>query len=284
MDFTPLTEDQRRQFGEDGFLIVRGALDSPTVERLIEAGDRLVASERSINRQQAEDGQFDGFRDVIAMDDAFLPLLDHSSTVPLIVQLFGPRIHLVTSHLIYRHPDPPGTPRSRRLPGWHRDIANTPEDLGHAHIPRMEVKCAYYLTDLTAPASGSTLFASGSQRLKVPLEINPDSGDPENAVEPSLQPGDAVLFENRTWHAGGVNLSGRIRKAVMFGYAFRWLKPYDYTTQPRDLVARVDRIGRQFLGATDDPDGRYIPGGGAEPLIEWCSRHKVKYVAEAGTA
>ena len=277
MEFTPITTEQRRQFYEEGYLIVRRALDEATVARLIEAGDRLVATDRLRDRQRSADGRYDGFRNVIALDDAFIPLLTLATTVPLIAQLFGPNIHLATSHLIYKHADQPGTPPSRRTPGWHRDIAGTPEDLGHAYLPRLEMKCAYYLTDLSQPNSGATLLSPGSNHLKQKLEINPVSGDPERVVEPLLQPGDAVFFENRTWHAGGLNFSGRMRKAVMFGYAYRWMRPMDYLVQPPELIGKVDRIGAQLLGATEDPDGKFIPGGGAEPMIEWCTQHGVKY-------
>lgn len=281
MEFKALCPEQKRQFYDEGYLIVRGALDPATVARLIEAGDRLCASERLENRQRSPDGLFDGFRNVVSMDDAFLPLLTWPATVPLIVQLFGPRIHLATSHLIYKHPDPPGTPRTKRCPGWHRDIMYTPEDLGHAHIPRMEMKCAYYLTDLREPHSGATLLSPGSNHAKSRIAIDPKTNDPANALEPSLRPGDAVFFENRTWHAGGANLSGRIRKAVMFGYSFRWVKPMDYDVQPRNLTERVDPIARQLLGATADPEGRFVPGGSNEPLIEWCRSHGVTYAPAA---
>src|SRR5579862_5393019 len=141
MEFTALTAEQRQQFYTQGYLIVRNALDSNTVGRLIEAGDRLVASDRKRNRQGSRDEQFDGFRNVIALDDAFVPLLTHPRTVPLIAQLFGPNIHLATSHLIHKRPDPQGTPKTRRLPRWHRDIQGTVEDVGHAYLPRLEMKC-----------------------------------------------------------------------------------------------------------------------------------------------
>lgn len=276
MQFTPITAEQRRQFTEEGYLIVRQAIGKDLVAKLLEAGDRMVATDQQLNRCPSHDKTTDGFRNVISMDDAFLPLLMNPTTVPLIVQLFGPRIQLATSHLIYRLPDPAG---KKCKPGWHRDIMHTPDDLGHAHVPRMEVKCAYYLTDLSEPNSGSTVFAPGSHLLKEHLKIDPATGNPEKYLEPRLQPGDAVLFENRTFHAAGSNLSGRTRKAVMFGYSYRWLRPMDYLTQPPELVEKVDEIGKQLLCATADPLGRFIPGGGAEPLIRWCEQHKIHYSA-----
>jgi len=36
-----------------------------------------------------------------------------------------------------------------------------------------------------------------------------------------LKDRDAVLFENRTWHASGINLSGRPRIALMLQYGYR---------------------------------------------------------------
>ncbi len=273
MDFLPLTAAQRAQFDSEGYLIVRNAIDADTVQRLIEVSDRLIASNRTEDRQTSSTGRHDGYRNCIALDDAFVPLLTHPRTVPLIVQLLGPNIHLVTSHLIYKHPDPAGTPATYREPGWHRDIAGTPEDLGHAHVPRMEMKCAYYLTDLSEPGCGATLVSPGSNHLKEDLRIPAGKADPEKVLEPSIQPGDALFFENRTFHAGGVNLCGRTRKAVMFGYGYRWLKPFDYISQPGRLLEQVDDAGRQLLGASCGPDGRFVPGGGAEPLRAWCKKH-----------
>ncbi|MCK6470366.1 MAG: phytanoyl-CoA dioxygenase family protein [Planctomycetes bacterium] len=277
MDFTPLSPDDKRQFYEQGYLVVRNALDEDSVAALLKAGDALVASSRTEDRQCMNEGRFDGFRNVIAIDDAFVPLLTNPRTVPLIVQLFGPRIHLTTSHLIYRAPDPEGTPHTERLPGWHRDIMYTSDDLGFAHTPRLEMKCAYYLTDLSAPHSGATLLSPGSNHAKERIAIDPATGDPANVLEPSLRPGDAVFFENRTWHAGGRNTSGRTRKAVMFGYSFGWVKPMDYAVMPRALASKTCEIGRQLLGLNGDAEGRFIPGGDVRPLTEWCEKHGVAY-------
>jgi hypothetical protein len=282
MQFTPLTAEQRRTFYQEGYLIVRNAIDSTLVSQLLEAGDRMIASKRERDRQRLDNGLFDSFRNCIAIDDAFLPLLTNPRVVPLIVQLFGPRIHLTTSHLIYRKTDSADTPRNRRLPGWHRDIQNTPEDVGHAWLPRMEMKCAYYLTDLTEPDSGVTLVSPGSNHSKVPLPINPETGDPEKVLEASMKPGDALFFENRTYHAGAFNRSGRTRKAVMFGYSFMWLRPMDYMVQSPELIEKVsDPIGKQLLGGLQDEQGHFVPGGIHKPLTDWCAKHGVTYTPQA---
>lgn len=276
MNFLPLTDEQRRRFNEDGFLIVRDALKPEQIERIIEAGDRLIESPRTDDRFTAH-GNYDSFRNSIAKDDAFLELLTLETTVPLVVQLLGPRIQSITSHLIYKFPNDPGTPKTFRTPGWHRDVAYSNDDLGYDLMPRVELKVAYYLTDTTQPCSAVTMFARGSNHLKQKLEIPSGQPDPETAVEPQLRPGDAVFFENRTWHAGACNLTGRTTKAIMMGYGFGWMKPMDYAVQSEELLDKCDPIQKQLLNGLKDKDGRFVPGGIHTPLTEWCQTHNVHY-------
>ena len=277
MEFVPLTAEQRHQFDTEGYLIVKNALSQTQVANVIAASDRLVASDVTENRQRNGDGQYDGFRNAIAMDDAYLPLLTNPKTVSLVVQLLGPHIHMVTSHLIYKSAAPAGTPPETRDPGWHRDIGGMPGDIGHAHIPRMEMKVAYYLTDLSKPNSGVTLFSPGSNHLKHAMPIPKGRVDPENVVEPSLEPGDAVLFENRTYHAATANLSGYTRKCIMFGYGHMWMQPMDYRIQADSLANKLDPIGQQLIGALKAPDGSFVPGGINTPLREWCKANNFAY-------
>ena len=88
--FTELTEEQRQQFRDEGYLIVRNVLDDVSISRLIEAGDRIIAKEDRFNRFQTNGGLYDGYRNCITMDDAFIPLLTNGKvTLPLVIQLLG---------------------------------------------------------------------------------------------------------------------------------------------------------------------------------------------------
>ena len=263
-----LTEDQRRQFEEEGYLVVRGVLEQSEIERLTEKSDTLLASDSQKNRLVWE--RSDGFRNLIGRDDVFIPLIKNEKVLPLIVEILGYNIRLLSSHVIYRLPDSPETPDTMRSPTWHRDIAGSTHDLGHDKTPRMEIKAAFYLTDCRKPTSGATLICPGSNNLKDPPPFAEGAPDPEGVVEPSLAPGDALLFENRTWHAGGLNRSGRTRKCLIYGYGFRWLAP-DVPIES-DVVAKLaeDEIAYQLAGGVNTPAGRYVPGAGNEPLKNWC--------------
>ena len=83
--YDPLAEEDIRHFDEKGYLIVRNALDGPTIESLIEAGDRLLGSDMRTGRQQAPDGLYDGFRNSITLDDAFIPLIDQPKILPIVI-------------------------------------------------------------------------------------------------------------------------------------------------------------------------------------------------------
>ena len=275
LPFTPITEEQRKQFDEDGYLILRNMLDEETIARLIEAGDRLIESDRTHLRQVTATDIYDSFRNVISIDDAFIPLITHPVVLPTVVQLMGANLQVTTSHLIYRYPDPEGTPIDRRIPGWHRDNGRTRADLGDANYPRMGLKAAFYLTDLSQPNSGVTLMASGSHLLTEKLEIPEGKPDPVTSIEPLLNPGDCVIFEYRTWHAGNANLSNITRKAVMIGYGYRWIKPMDYVRQPSELVEKLDDLQKFLVGEAIDGIEEFQPGGGYNPLDDWCEQHGV---------
>jgi ectoine hydroxylase-related dioxygenase (phytanoyl-CoA dioxygenase family) len=259
------------QFDQNGYLIVRNALDEDTVKGMIDAGDRLLGSDLKKSRQTAVGGLYDGFRNAIILDDAFVPLIDHPTILPTVVQLLGADLHIMTSHLIYKQPDPVAKPDSYRQPGWHRDYAMATHDLGNAAIPRMLVKCAYYLTDLTDTHRGATMVAPGSNHLIDRPEIPEGEVDPVGAVEPSLQPGDCLIFENRTFHAGAVHRGLDTRKAIMVGYGYRWVVPMDYVTQPASFVEKLTPMQKYLVGEPFDDVQEFQFDGGRNPLKEWCA-------------
>ena len=272
MDWYPLSDEDIRHFDDNGYLIVRNVLDSDTIDKLIEVSDRLIASDRQEKRQRNANGLYDGFRNCVSIDDAFIPLLTQKTILPVVVQLLGAHLQLMTSHLIYKHPDPPGTPDTARMPGWHRDYASATKTHGNK-VPRILLKCAYYLTDLSEPNSGATLVAPGSNHLLERVPIPKGQADPEGALEPSLQPGDCLLFENRIFHAGGANLTDQIRKVVMFGYGYRWVMPMDFRTQEQTLLDKLSPLEQYLVGEPFQATKAYNPGGSDSPLAPWCEQH-----------
>jgi ectoine hydroxylase-related dioxygenase (phytanoyl-CoA dioxygenase family) len=264
----PPAEKILDEFDHRGFVVLRDAYDARDRADMLTAARRLLASDLTPGRDRGGDGK-DGFRGCLALDDAFLPLLANPRTLPTVTALLSPNIHLLSAHLIAL---PFGPPRTIRIPertGWHRDMYGVTADLGVDNTPLLAVKVAHYLTP-PDPNCGITMFLPGSHRLTRPPTIPPGKIDPSDAVTPSLTPCDAVVFENRTWHAGGVNLSDAPRIAVMMQYGYRWLQCVDDPTP--DALTRPDltAVERQLLGAPDrNSDGSLAKGTGSAPLRQW---------------
>jgi len=255
LDFIRLTEQQRQSFDEDGFLVVPGALGRETVERLLEAGDRLTESFLNKPRllDRPEYNHID-LRPGLLREEALFDLIANSSTVPLVVQLMSPNIHLHSTTLIYKRPENPDAEPFRR--GWHRDI-RIPRDLGHQNLPLVGIKICYCLTDFHQPDSGMTVMARGTHRRTEPLAI------PKGAVDPvgvevcdlELNAGDALFFENRIFHTAAPNRSNRVSKVLMYGYSYRWMKPEVYLDVPdKRYLDKADPIVHQLLGGYRDVD------------------------------
>ena len=255
MNFVPLTPEQRQSFDEDGFLVVRNALDASTVECLIEEGDRLAASflQKPEVLEKPEYNHLD-LRQGLIREKTLLALVSHSSTVPLVVQLLSPNIHLHSTTLIYKRPSRPNAPQFRR--GWHRDI-RIPRDLGHRAVPLVGIKICYCLTDFKQPDSGMTKLAPKTHLKTEPLMLGKGHGDPigVEVCDLSLNAGDAFLFENRIFHTAAPNLSDRVSKVLMYGYAYRWMKPEVYLEWPdKRTLEKADAVSRQLLGGYRDVD------------------------------
>ena len=268
MEFTPISDRQRADFERDGFLVVRDALPPEMVERLLATADRL--HEEGMRRDGLNDGGFWQLRNCLPQDDAFLDLLDWPTTVPLVVQLLNHNIQLITSHLVVRPPIPADSNPAYGRSGWHRDGGTTPADLGTAQ-PRMFIKIAYWLTDISEPGSGAIRLLPGSNDTTVSAPEG--AADEQEHFAMRCKPGDAVLFENRTLHAVGPNWSELTRKSVFFGYGYRWLRPMDYLTMPQELLQRCDPIRRQLLGDCTSIMGYQLPEDDDVPLKEWLAEH-----------
>lgn len=255
---------QKTQFDRDGFIVLPNALAPELVSRLIAVADRLSSdgvqkiglSERSHWQQ----------RNCLPSDPVFLELIDHPRVLPLVMAILGWDIHLVTSHLIVRHPTPNADAHFKGE-GWHRDGGQSAWEMPEPQ-PRILLKVAYFLSDQSAPGRGNTQVVPGSNRIAGPLAWEQGSPHPYGAIEILGMPGDAFLFEQRTYHAVGPNYSNIARKTLFIGYGFRWVYPMDYHPM-RDYIELYETaspIQRQLLGETKTLTGVYLPADDDVPL------------------
>ena len=255
MDFVALTAEQRKAFAADGFLVVPNALDGETIARLLAETDTLAEAflRKPVIAGKPEYNHLD-LRRGLLKHKALFALVSNSTTVPLVIQLLSPNLHLHSTTVIYKRPEIGDTPLFRR--GWHRDIRMA-RDFGHEGLPLAGIKVCYCLTDFAQPESGMTLMARGTHLRTEPLRIPKGAVDPVDAEVCDLQlnAGDALLFENRIFHTAAPNRSERTSKVVIYGYAYRWLKQEVYLESPDEQqLLETDPITRQLLGGYRDLD------------------------------
>jgi ectoine hydroxylase-related dioxygenase (phytanoyl-CoA dioxygenase family) len=270
LNFAPLAPAQRQAFEADGFLVVRRAVAPDQVERLIAASDRLAADflSKPVVLDRPEYNHID-LRQGLLQEPELLELIDHAPTVALVAQLLTPNIHLHSTALIYKRPEDLAGVAFRR--GWHRDM-RIPADLGHECLPRVGIKICYCLTDFPRADTGITKMIRGSHLRTAPLVLHGDEVDPRglDIVDLCLEAGDALLFENRTFHTAAPNLSQRTSKVLIYGYAYRWMKQ-EANLDPPDpaLLEKSSPTRRQLLGGYRDVDTR------PWALQQWAQRNGV---------
>ncbi len=256
--FARLTPQQRADFERDGYLILRGVLSPKDIAHFTAVVDRMDAAERA----RCELGPYATveIRNAVARPggDALLPLLDWPATFGVMADILGWNIQLTTSHVFVRTPNP-NAPEDFKAIGWHADGPHPSFPTVGDVSPRLYAKVGFFLTDLSHPDKGNLRVVPGSHKRAAKPPIDPATGEPEGALQILCQPGDAVFFEQRTWHAVGPNLSREARKNIYIGYCYRWMKAIDFVTQPEALLAKANPVQRQLLGDATHELSYYLP-------------------------
>lgn len=259
-----MTDQQRRDFDEQGFIVIEDFFSPAELERLLAAIDEVAGRVRRAKGLGVDDPF--AIRNALAHHQEFLNLIDHPRILPLVVDAIGWNIQVRTTHLDYRPPYPEGLQPGELGTGagadhtagyknlvWHPDLAGpylfeAPSLDGL--LPFMEIKVGYYLSDVTEKNSGAVCLVPGSHK-RPPQELR-DLGYrvPEDQVyELNVRANTAMLWRTQTWHCVTPNLSHRVRKVMYVGYHYRWLRPTDYVQQDPELLLRSSPIRRQLLGA-----------------------------------
>ena len=274
-----ITQEERSHFEKQGYLYVPNALSSDMIEYLTNAVDKIHSN--ALTTGIAKPSMHWGFSNFLGKDDAFLDLVDHPTTLPKVWGILGWNIYLYHAHM---HIKPPAKPDAQDGDGWlewHQDSGRVNIEMETHPRPRLSLKVAYFLTDVSEPGRGNFYIRPGSHYSDVPLPENEISRDPrektassipKDAIPVCVEPGTAVLFDRRLWHSRSPNTSNMTRKALFYGYGYRWLRPKDDMTVEH-LYDRCDPIRRQLLGDAVKNNGRYVPTDEDVPLRVWLIEH-----------
>jgi len=261
-----LSADEREAFDSQGYLIVKNAIDEATLDRLLEAVDRIDTRERTAENRD----KLLSVSNIIHEDIAFVDLIDCPTIFPKVWGILGWNIYSYHSHLDVTPPADPNTMTWQVA--WHQDSMRVNDEIECSPRPRLSLKVGFYLSDVSQPDHGNTLVVPGSH-LQDEIDLPQDGvSNPDGAIPLCLEPGSAVFLDRRVWHSRSANLSDVTRKVVWYGYSYRWMRPKDAMTVAH-LYPDLDPIRRQILGDGISANGVYDPQDGDVPLRDWLKQH-----------
>mgnify|MGYP001320384061 CR=1 FL=1 len=267
-----LTEEERRTFEETGYLILEEALNESQVTALTQVVDRIFEEKVKAGHDTRKALFHPNF---IPDHPLFLDLVDYGKVLPKVWGILGWNIYLYHAHLIVTPPS--GQEPNDRTFGWHQDSGRMNVEMETDPRPRMSLKVAYFLSDLSEPGRGNFWIVPNSHRNNKIAIPESGIGQPEGAIPVCVKPGTAVFFDRRLWHTASPNWSDMTRKVLFYGYAYRWIRTKDDMTV-QDLWEQSDPIRRQLLGAGTNCNGYYSPTPEDVPLREWLKRHAPEQV------
>lgn len=267
----PISAERRARFDRDGYLIIRGALGPDEVVAARNALDGVYAA-------AAQDGSLGPngsmhLLSAVANCPEVVGLIDHPATFAYVWSVLGWNIHVYHSHLDVH---PPVREREPFRFEWHQDGGRQNREIETTPRPRLSVKLAYWLSDVSEPGRGNLKVVPGSHLrnwIDGPPRRDIAWPDPDGAIEITADPGDALFFDRRIWHARSPNRSSFARKAVFFGYTYRWTAIRDVIAPVRmsDWFGQLTPVQQQLLGGIPGSNGDHAWGHNPEatPLYGW---------------
>ena len=236
-----LTDKQKKQWKEDGFLVMKGILSSEEVENLTTVVDQMY--EDHLQQPDVKPDAGLDRRNVMEDHDIFVDLMDHPTTFPIVLELMSPYIHLSMSEVIVRPTDPEG----KGL--LHTDGGQAMRQIrvSESSLP-FQIKFQYFLTDLPEPDMGNFTVVPGSHNRPFP-----EGGFEEGPYIPEALPlcveaGDMAIFPHAMWHGFVANRSDKPRKSLIYCYVHQCMRAFDFEKPSPELLERCTPRQRRLVG------------------------------------
>lgn len=250
---------------------MKDALSKTRVRDLLKAVDRVDAKTWKTEKIGPHDRLHT--RDFFGADKAFIDLVAYPRLLPKVWGILGWNIQIYFVHLDVTPVEPSYSERGMGL-GWHQDTGRVNQEMETSPRPRLSVKVAYFLSDMSKLGRENFHVIPGSQ-LKVTMSF--PEGSRKNKVRngiPILAPkGSAVIFDRRLWHSASANYWTEPRKVLFYGYGYRWLQ----ARGPCDVGKfwrQMDPIGRQLCrNPASDVHGWTSPKDDDVPLKGWIEKN-----------
>jgi len=216
-----------------GAYVLRGVIDAPTIKSLKEALINALADD---DRTHGKEYKFRSMvHALMSRGQAFLDLLGNPIIRRACKTVLG---HGCIVHAYNSSSMPPGATN------YSRTIHVDSPRLVPGYITNMGITLA--LDPFNAETGGMAIMPGSFALAEAPAEMDFQKG----AEQPLLAPGDAIIFNARCWHRGGVNRTPNWRHAVSMNVCRAYMRQqFDFPRMLDSLqINGLDEDRRQFLG------------------------------------
>lgn len=198
---TPEAAQAVQEIEAYGFTVLEAVLTTADVATLRET---LIRCAREFGEEHKHGGSARHVSNLVTLDPVFLPIIDHSRTLPILEHFLGRSLILgsLNSRIVR-----PGDGDQR----IHGDI---PAEMLHPASPVM-MNTVWMLDDFTVE-NGATRIIPGTHRSG---HATPPEGLPLRYIHHATAPaGSVLIFNGQCWHGGGENRTSRDRHALFSHY------------------------------------------------------------------
>ena len=242
MGLRRLTDEQRGQWRDEGYFLIKGALARDQAAGYLAAADEVIERYRAERPKVREQRAFTIIQ-MVEQSPAFDSLLDHPGTFGIILDLMGPYLQVMGTQIYVRYPS------ADRLSGWHTDAGPSLQQIRvePESLP-LNFKIQYFLTDIPEEDHANFCVVPGSHHVLFPKEGFSNGREPEGAIQICAEAGDAAIFPHNLWHGVAPHWGEEVRRSVTLRYGQMWCRPYDYEKAPDTMLARMTARQRRLMG------------------------------------
>jgi ectoine hydroxylase-related dioxygenase (phytanoyl-CoA dioxygenase family) len=249
-----------------GYAVIKGGLEPERVAALRAVLEEAIAAEEAADPVRGKgvyalpDERSRYLGELPARHKLFRDLLEHPLPLEMTAHLFGPQF-LDESYLV-RGASGTIQKSGARAQGLHADQDNVRPYLDAP----VQLRALWMLTDFTEEG-GATSFVPGSHKWG----RRPDtSGATHYETTPVEAPaGSLLVWDNRTYHAAGPNLTDRDRPVLVLSYGPTWARSASNWPLVIDPAVMADASPtlRRLLGYSSVARGFDHPWMGAAPAL-----------------
>ncbi|MEZ4728804.1 MAG: phytanoyl-CoA dioxygenase family protein [Caldilineaceae bacterium] len=253
-----VTDEQLRQFREEGYVLIENALDPFGLGRVRAAFEHIQRQTEPAWRAMVQSGNLKGgygngpdahtMGNAYEYDTLFLDIADNPITTPLLETVIGPNVQVmeIVAHCHHGH--------TNAHTGWHRDWP----PYRHPQYS-LKVKAFYFLDDQTEDMGcftivpGSHHWDEDPPREKYVHETLEEMPGLKKMVGPA---GSVLIWDVTLWHTGTANTSDKDRRLLIYGYMPFWVKKWESQHPPQTVVDWADTPRRRQLVGIHAVHGR----------------------------